>query len=39
MMKIRNNYDLLVIGGGISACVFVSSYLKNNQKDKINPLL
>jgi len=28
-------YDLLIIGGGISACVFASKYLKNNISKKI----
>jgi len=28
-------YDLLIIGGGISACVFVSNFLKNNNTKKI----
>ena len=28
-------YDLLIIGGGISACVFASRYLKNNITKKI----
>ncbi len=28
-------YDLLIIGGGISACVFASKYLENNIKKKI----
>jgi len=28
-------YDLLIIGGGISACVFASKYLKNNPSKKI----
>ena len=28
-------YDLLIIGGGISACVFASKYLKNNITKKI----
>ena len=27
-------YDILVIGGGISGCVFVSKYLKNNPQKK-----
>ena len=26
----KDNYDLLIIGGGISACVFASKYLQNN---------
>ena len=29
-MKSVLKYDLLIIGGGISACVFTSKYLKNN---------
>ena len=28
-------YDLLIIGGGISACVFASKYLQNNTTKKI----
>ena len=28
-------YDLLIIGGGISACVFASKYLQNNLNKKI----
>ena len=28
-------YDLLIIGGGISACVFASKYLQNNIAKKI----
>ena len=28
-------YDLLIRGGGISACVFASKYLKNNITKKI----
>jgi len=28
-------YDLLIIGGGISACVFASKYLKNNITKKV----
>jgi len=34
-MKSYVTYDLLIIGGGISACVFASKYLKNNIKKKI----
>ena len=34
MNKIKN-YDLLIIGGGISGCVFLSNYLKHNTNDKI----
>jgi len=37
-MKSDVTYDLLIIGGGISACVFASKYLKNNitKKNWIN---
>ena len=28
-------YDLLIIGGGISSCVFVSKYLQNNITNKV----
>ena len=34
-MKNTNTYDVLIIGGGISACVFASNYLKNNFRSKI----
>jgi len=34
-LKSDFTYDLLIIGGGISACVFASNYLKNNIKKKI----
>ena len=34
-LKSDFTYDLLIIGGGISACVFASKYLKNNFKEKI----
>ena len=34
-MKSGFTYDLLIIGGGISACVFASRYLKNNITKKI----
>ena len=34
-MKSDFTYDLLIIGGGISACVFASMYLKNNITNKI----
>jgi len=34
-MKSDFTYDLLIIGGGISACVFASKYLKNNITKKI----
>ena len=29
-MKSNFSYDLLIIGGGISACVFASKHLQNN---------
>ena len=32
IMKNDFSYDLLIIGGGISACVFASKYLQNNVK-------
>ena len=37
MIRKKSNftYDLLIIGGGISACVFASKYLQNN----ITPLI
>ena len=35
IMKSNFSYDLLVIGGGISACVFASKYLQNNLTKKI----
>ena len=35
IMKSDFSYDLLVIGGGISACVFASKYLQNNLTKKI----
>jgi len=35
MMKSDFSYDLLIIGGGISACVFASKYLQNNISKKI----
>ncbi len=35
LMKSDFRYDLLIIGGGISACVFASKYLKNNITKKI----
>ena len=35
IMKNNFSYDLLIIGGGISACVFASRYLKNNITKKI----
>ena len=34
-MKSNDIYDLLIIGGGISACVFASKYLSNNNTSKI----
>ena len=34
-MKSDFIYDLLIIGGGISACVFASRYLKNNITQKV----
>ena len=34
-MKSNFSYDLLIIGGGISACVFASKYLQNNITKKI----
>ena len=34
-MKSDVKYDLLIIGGGISACVFASQYLKNNITKKV----
>ena len=34
-MKSNFKYDLLIIGGGISACVFTSKYLQNNTAKKI----
>jgi len=34
-MKSDLTYDLVIIGGGISACVFASKYLKNNITKKI----
>ena len=34
-MKSKITYDLLIIGGGISACVFASKYLQINSKKKI----
>jgi len=34
-MKSDITYDLLIIGGGISACVFASKYLKSNITKKI----
>ena len=34
-MKSDLTYDLLIIGGGISACVFASKYLQNNITKKV----
>ena len=34
-MKSNFIYDLVIIGGGISACIFASKYLKNNISKKI----
>ncbi len=34
-MKKGYKYDLIIIGGGISACVFASKYLQNNTTKKI----
>ena len=34
-MKSDFRYDLLIIGGGISACIFASKYLKNSFTKKI----
>ena len=34
-MKIDFKYDLLIIGGGISSCVFASKYLRKNIKQKV----
>ena len=34
-MKKGYKYDLLIIGGGISACVFASKYLQNNTTKRI----
>jgi len=34
-MKSDFTYDLLIIGGGFSACVFASKYLKNNITKKV----
>ena len=35
LMKTNVTYDLLIIGGGISASVFASKYLKNNITKKV----
>ena len=34
-MKSDFSYDLLILGGGISACVFASKYLQNNVSKRI----
>ena len=34
-MKSDLNYDLLIIGGGISSCVFASKYIQKNVKEKV----
>ena len=34
-MRTNVSYDLLIIGGGISACVFASKFLQNNISKKI----
>ena len=34
-MKSHFTYDLIIIGGGISACVFASKYLQNNITKKV----
>ena len=34
-MKSEFTYDLLIIGGGISACVFLSKYLESNLRKKV----
>ena len=34
-MKSDFTYDLVIIGGGISSCVFASKYLKNNITKKV----
>tara|TARA_B100000886_G_scaffold298213_1_gene226255 strand:- start:636 stop:1802 length:1167 start_codon:yes stop_codon:yes gene_type:complete len=34
-MKNKFSYDLLILGGGISGCVFASKYLQNNITKKI----
>ena len=34
-MNIKNPYDVLIIGGGISACVFASKYIRSNINGKI----
>ena len=37
-MKSDFTYDLVIIGGGISACVFASQYLKSNITKKLHYL-
>ena len=34
-MHIKNTYAVLIIGGGISACVFLSNFLKDNFRGRI----
>ena len=34
-MKKDFKYDLIIIGGGLSACVFASQYIRNNKTKKI----
>ena len=34
-MSQNNFYELVIIGGGISSCAFVSTFLKNGFKGKI----
>ena len=34
-MKSKITYDLLIIGGGISACVFASKYLQSNSRKSL----
>ena len=34
-MKSDLKYDLLIIGGGISSCVFASKYIQKNVKEKV----
>ena len=34
-MNSKFEYDLVIIGGGISACVFASKFLKNNVTKKV----
>ena len=35
-MERKDKYDLLIIGGGISACVFAANYFKNNTSKRIS---